>query len=98
MTPIDRLQSLPARLRRAVWIWLGLAPVVALFSGIGSESVGVLAHPAFWCGWLPLLALTPHVRQLLPAAELQVVRKRRPSARAQARRRTRGRQIERLAA
>ena len=98
MTPIDRYQSLPARLRRAVWIWLGLAPVVALFSGIGSESVGVLAHPAFWCGLLPLLALAPHWRHLIPAAETQVIRKRRASGRAQARKRGRGLRIQRLAA
>ena len=98
MTSIDRFQSLPVRLRRAVWIWLGLAPVAALFSGLGTEDVGVLAHPAFWCGLLPLLALAPHWRLLWPAPELQIVRKRRPSGRAQARHRTRGRQIERLAA
>ena len=98
MTSIDRFQSLPIRLRRAVWIWLGLAPFVALFSGPGTETLGVLAHPAFWCGLLPAIALAPHWRQLWPAAELQIVRKRRPSARAQARRRARGRQIERLAA
>lgn len=98
MTSFDRFQSLPVRLRRAVWIWLGLAPVAALFSGLGTEDVGVLAHPAFWCGLLPLLALAPHWRLLWPAPELQIVRKRRPSGRAQARRRTRGRQTERLAA
>lgn len=98
MTSIDRFQSLPVRLRRAVWIWLALAPVVALFSGTGAPSVGVLAHPAFWCGLLPLMAVAPHWRQLLPAAEAQPMRKRRASGRAQARRRGRGRQIERLAA
>lgn len=98
MTSIERYQSLPARLRRAVWIWLGLAPVVALFSGIVSESVGVLAHPVFWCGLLPLLALAPHWRQLLPEPVAVVSRKRRVTGRTQARRRGRGTQVERLAA
>lgn len=98
MTSIDRFQSLPLRLRRAVWIWLALAPVVGLFSGLGQEAVGVLAHPAFWCGLLPLIALAPHWRELLPVAVEPVGRKRRVSGRAQARRRGRGRQSERLAA
>ncbi len=98
MTSIDRFQSLPVRLRRAVWIWLGMAPVVALFTGMGAPSVGVLAHPAFWCGWLPLLALAPHWRQLLPVPVEAVSRKRRAIGRTQARRRGRGRQVERLAA
>lgn len=98
MTSIDRFQSLPLRLRRAVWIWLGLAPLAGLSSGLGSESLGVLAHPAFWCGLLPLLALAPHWRQLLPVAVEPVGRKRRASGRTQARRRGRGRQIERLVA
>lgn len=98
MTSIDRFQSLPVRLRRAVWIWLGLAPVVALFSNLGAESVGVLAHPAFWCGLLPLLALAPHWRQLLPVTVEPVSRKRRHTGRAQARRRVRALKGERLAA
>ena len=98
MTSIDRFQSLPVRLRRAVWIWLGAAPVVTLFSGMGAETVGVLAHPAFWCGLLPAMALAPHWRQLLPVPVESVGRKRRGSSRAQARRRGRGRQVERLAA
>ncbi|HWS26446.1 MAG TPA: hypothetical protein VN259_07735 [Xanthomonadales bacterium] len=98
MTSIDRFQSLPIRLRRAVWIWLGLAPFVALFSGPGTETLGVLAHPAFWCGLLPAIALAPHWRQLLPLPVEVVGRKRRTSSRAQARRRGRGRQGERLAA
>lgn len=98
MTSFDRFQSLPARLRRAVWIWLGLAPVAGLFSGLGSESLGVLAHPAFWCGLLPVMVLAPHWRLLIPAAQAQMTRKRRASGRAQARRRGRGLRIERLAA
>lgn len=98
MHPIDRFQTLPIRLRRAVWIWLGLAPLVALFSGSGSETVGVLAHPAFWCGLLPLIVLAPHWRQLLPVAVESASRKRRISSRTQARRRGRGRQVERMAA
>ena len=64
MTSIDRFQSLPVRLRRAVWIWLGLAPVAALFSGLGREAMGVLAHPAFWCGLLPLIALAAQYQAL----------------------------------
>jgi hypothetical protein len=98
MNPIDRFQSLPVRLRRAVWIWLGLAPVVGLFSSVGSETVGVLAHPAFWCGLLPLMVLAPHWRQLLPVPAEPVARKRRANVRTQARRRGRGRQVEKLAA
>jgi hypothetical protein len=98
MTSIDRFQSLPVRLRRAVWIWLGLAPVVALFSGMGTETVGVLAHPAFWCGLLPGIALAPHWRQLLPAPVEPVGRKRRTVGRTQARRRGRAHKVERLAA
>ena len=98
MTPIDRFQSLPTRLRRAVWIWLGAAPVVALFSGIGAEAVGVLAHPAFWCGLLPAIALAPHWRQLLPTPAETVGRKRRTVGRTQARRRGRAQKVERLAA
>lgn len=98
MTSFDRFQSLPVRLRRAVWIWLGLAPVAGLFSGLGSENVGMLAHPAFWCGLLPLIALAPHWRLLFPPTQAQITRKRRTSGRAQARRRGRGLQIERLAA
>jgi len=98
MNPIDRFQTLPPRLRRAVWIWLGLAPVVALFSDLCAQSVGVLVHPAFWCGLLPLMALAPHWRLLVPAADLTISRPRRASGRAQARRRVRGRQTARLAA
>jgi hypothetical protein len=98
MNPIDRFQSLPARLRRAVWIWLGLAPVVGLFSGVGSETVGVLAHPAFWCGLLPLIALAPHWRLLWPVPVEPAGRKRRLMSRTQARRRARGLKVERRAA
>jgi hypothetical protein len=98
MTPIDRFQSLPARLRRAVWIWLGFAPVVALFSGMSAEAVGVLAHPAFWCGLLPVMALAPYWRHLLPVPSEPVDRRRRRAGVAQARRRGRGRQVGRLAA
>jgi hypothetical protein len=98
MNPIDRFHALPTRLRRAVWIWLGLAPVVALFSGMGGEAVGVLAHPAFWCGLLPAIALAPYWRQLLPMPAEPVGRKRRTIGRTQARRHGRARQVERLAA
>jgi hypothetical protein len=98
MNPTDRFQTLPIRLRRAVWIWLGMAPLIALFSGIGAEAVGVLAHPAFWCGLLPLIALAPHWRQLLPMPTETVGRKRRTRSRIQARRRGRGQSVERLAA
>lgn len=98
MNPSDRFQALPIRLRRALWVWLGLAPVVALFPRAGTEAFGVLAHPAFWCGLLPLIALAPHWRQLLPVAVEPVARKRLARVRTQARRRGRGRQGERWAA
>lgn len=98
MSPTDRFQALPIRLRRAVWVWLGLAPVVTLFSGSGAETVGVLAHPAFWCGLLPAIALAPHWRQLWPTPAEPVSRKRRNTTRMQARRRARSRPVEQLAA
>jgi hypothetical protein len=98
MSPTDRFQALPFRLRRALWIWLGLAPLAALFSGLGADAVGALAHPAFWCGLLPSIALAPHWRQLWPVPVEPVARKRRATNRAQARRRGRGRHIERRAA
>lgn len=97
MSPTDRFQTLPIRLRRAVWIWLGMAPLVALFAGVGAETLGVLTHPAFWCGFLPLIALAPYGRQLLPVPVAAVGPTRR-TRRTQARRRGRGRSIERLAA
>ena len=81
-------QTLPSRLRRAVWIWLGIAPIVALFPGAGMELVGVLAHPAFWCGWLPLIALAPYLRKLLPVMKVRRLR-RKPAEQARRRRQTR---------
>ncbi len=98
MNSIDRFQSLPNRLRRAVWVWLALAPVVGLFANVGSAEVGLLVHPAFWCGLLPAIALAPYWRQLLPMRAEAIGRKRRGFDRTQARRRGRGRQVERWAA
>jgi hypothetical protein len=72
--------------------------VVALFSGTGADTVGVLAHPAFWCGLLPAIALAPHWQQLLPVPAETVDRRRRTVGRTQARRRGRAHKVERLAA
>jgi len=94
MQAADRYQTLPSRLRRAVWIWLGLAPFAPMIPGAGAE-LGVLAHPAFWCGWLPLIALAPYLRQLLPMPGARRLGKR-PVA--QARRRRQPRLGQRLTA
>lgn len=47
------------RLRRAIYVWLALAPIAALLPAAGRDALGMLVHPAFWCGLLPLLALGP---------------------------------------
>ncbi|MCE7932652.1 MAG: hypothetical protein DYH17_14920, partial [Xanthomonadales bacterium PRO6] len=54
---MDFFAKLPARLRRALWTWIALAPLAAVLPV--RDAVGLLAHPGFWCGLLPLLALTP---------------------------------------
>ena len=95
---VDRYQALPARLQRAIWLWLGLAALTALLPRASLEAVGVLAHPAFWCGLLPLLALAPHFKQLLPPRATRVQRPRRTISRVQARRRTRAGRTDRAAA
>jgi hypothetical protein len=89
-------QTPPIRLQRAVWIWLAMAPLAAVLPGSSSQSVGLLAHPAFWCGLLPLLALAPYARQLL-LAEPQAQR-RRTALSHNIKRRSRPRQARRLAA
>lgn len=93
-----RFESLPLRLRRALWIWLGLAPLAAALPASGSEALGLLAHPGFWCGLLPLIALTP----LLPGLLREIAAQRRPArrigTRRQARRRGRASQRTQLAA
>ncbi len=91
-------EALPTRLRRALWIWLGLSPLAAALPTSGSEALGLLAHPGFWCGLLPLIALAPFVPGLL--RELAAHRRvpRRSASRRQARRRGRAQQRTPLAA
>ena len=94
-----RFEALPLRLRRAVWIWLGLAPLAAALPASGSEALGLLAHPGFWCGLLPLIALAT---QLAPGLLREIAAQRRTprriGTRRQARRRGRASQRTQLAA
>ncbi len=93
-----RFEALPLRLRRAVWIWLGLAPLAAALPASGSEALGLLAHPGFWCGLLPLIALAPLAPGLLREIAAQRRTPRRIGTRRQARRRGRASQRTQLAA
>ncbi len=92
-----RFEALPLRLRRALWIWLAMAPLAAALPASGSEALGLLAHPGFWCGLLPAIALAPLVPALLRDLSAQRRAPRRV-ARRQARRRGRGQQRVPLAA
>ena len=92
-----RFEALPVRLRRALWIWLGLAPLAAALPAAGSEALGLLAHPGFWCGLLPLIALAPLTPGLLRDFTAHRRAPRRTTRR-QARRRGRGQQRLPLAA
>ncbi|MEZ5466454.1 MAG: hypothetical protein R3F18_02145 [Lysobacterales bacterium] len=65
MTTPDRIATLPARLRAALRIWLGMALLSLLTPAAIVADVGWLAQPWFWAGLLPLLALLPYRRQLL---------------------------------
>lgn len=87
MTLGQRINTLPARLRTALLIWMGLALVCWLLPASTISSVGVLAHPVFWCVGLPLLALAPYRRQLLPAATPARSRRQRTSSQATRRQR-----------
>lgn len=93
-----RFETLPVRLRRALWIWLGLAPLAAALPASGSEVLGLLAHPGFWCGLLPLIALAPLAPGLLREIASQRRAPRRVGVRRQARRRGRVQQHRPLAA
>ena len=93
-----RFEALPLRLRRAVWIWLALAPLSAALPAAGSEALGLLAHPAFWCGLLPLIALAPLLPGLLRELAAQRRAPRRSAPRRQARRRGRASRRELAAA
>lgn len=86
MDPIAAVANLPPRLRRALLIWCAFASMAGLLPAAGRESVGLLAHPAFWCGLLPLIALVPWMTRWRPA---RAPRPRRRRQGAQARRRGR---------
>lgn len=98
MTLHARFEALPLRLRRALWIWLGLAPCSAALPAAGSDALGLLAHPAFWCGLLPLIALAPLAPGLLRELAAHRRAPRRAGTRRQARRRGRVQQHRPLAA
>lgn len=93
-----RFEALPLRLRRALWIWLALAPLSAALPAAGSEALGLLAHPGFWCGLLPLIALAPQAPGLLREIAAQRRTPRRIGTRRQARRRGRASPRTQLAA
>ncbi len=65
MTMLDRIAALPARLRAALRIWLGMAVLSMVMPASVVADVGWLAQPWFWAGLLPLLALLPYQGQLL---------------------------------
>lgn len=64
----DRYLALPARLRAAIRIWIGVALLSALMPASATNSLGVLAQPWFWAVCLPLLALLPYRELLLTGA------------------------------
>jgi hypothetical protein len=88
MSNQDYTSPLPPRLLRALWIWLATAALVALLPRGSSAAVGLLAHPAFWCGVLPLLAVLPYAQHCLPRTQTPPTTRIRRSA-TQARRRPR---------
>ena len=66
MTLQTRIATLPKRLRFAVCIWAAIALLTAAFPATAITNFGLLAKPWFWAGLLPLLAVLPFNRQLLP--------------------------------
>lgn len=84
MDPTTTFAHLPPRLRRALWTWFALAPFAAVLPM--RDAVGLLAHPGFWCGLLPLIALVPWMARWRP---VRAPRPRRRRQGAQARRRGR---------
>lgn len=88
MNVIEFGQALPPRLRRALWIWLALTPLVALLPQGANEAIGISAHPVFWCALLPTLSLLPYARPLL-LRTLTTAASRSRRRGAQARRRSR---------
>jgi hypothetical protein len=77
MTLVHRVAVLPARLRSAVRIWLGIAVLSVVMPASAVASIGILAQPWFWAGLLPLLAMLPFQRELFPGSELVDPRQQR---------------------
>lgn len=97
MNALESNTSVPPRLTRAVWIWLALTPLVAILPRGSLETVGLLAHPVFWCALLPAMVLAPYWRHCLPQSSSENVKRARSKGR-QARRRPRSRTDLRRAA
>jgi hypothetical protein len=66
MTLLQRISELPARLRSALRIWLGVAALSLVMPASAVASIGLLAHAWFWAGLLPLAVMLPFLRQLWP--------------------------------
>lgn len=75
MSLFDRYAALPARLQAAMRIWLGLGLISALTPASATTSVGVLAQPWFWLLLLPVMALLPYRRALLPTKRAAAARR-----------------------
>ena len=80
MTPLQRTSELPARLRSALRIWLGIAALTLVMPASATASIGLLAHAWFWAGLLPLAVMLPFLRQLWPAKPAVDARQQRNSS------------------
>ena len=81
MSSFDRNAALPNRLQAAVRIWLGLSIVCLVLPASFGVEIGVVEQPGFWL-LLPLLALAPHAKALIPQPKVAAVRRVRGGGRA----------------